>query len=180
MVAAHSLTYTIASLAAGANAIIVYQAMANDHALVGIGAVMTNLSAVTATGLTETIYASYTMATEDFADVSIVKSMSPNPVVDGGVLTYGFTLYNYGNMDATNVVLTDTFTPAPAVPLSVTVDGAPVAATEYTYVAGLFTLPGVGATLTLTVPAATFTQNPATGVITTSPGVMNITVSGTI
>ncbi len=180
VVAAHSLTYTIASLAAGANAIIVYQATANDYALPETGDVMTNVSAITATGLTETIYASYTMATEDFANISIVKCMSPDPVVDGGVLTYGFTLYNYGNMDATNVILTDTFSPAPASPLTVTVDGVTVAATEYTYVAGLLTLPGLGATLTLTVPAATFTQDPVTGLITTSPGVMNITVSGTI
>ena len=179
VVAAHSMTYTIAALAAGANAIIMYKAVVNDYALADLGGVMSNLSAVTATGLTETIYATYTMVTEDFADVRIVKCMSPDPVTDGNILTYSFTLYNYGNMDATNVVLTDTFSPAPT-GISVTVDGTPVAATEYDYVAGVFTLPGATATITLTVPAATFTQDPATGLITTSPGTMDITVSGTI
>ena len=41
------------------------------------------------------------------ADVSVVKTASPNPVAPGGVLTYTIVVSNAGPADAENVVLTD-------------------------------------------------------------------------
>lgn len=106
--------------------------------------------------------------------------MSPDPVTDGGVLTCSFTLQNYGNIDATDVVLTDTFDPAPAT-ITVTVDGDPVAPAEYDYTTGVITAPiDTAPTLSITIPAATFTQDPATGAVTTDPGTVHITVAGAL
>ena len=53
-----------------------------------------------------------------------------------------------------------------------------VLGTDYTYdtLSGEFsTLPGA-----ITIPAATYEVNPETGIVTTTPGVATLTVSGTV
>ena len=57
--------------------------------------------------------------------------------------------------------------------------GQTVASTDYTYENGLLTLP-TGNNYEMTVPAATVTQDPVTGVNTVVPGTLLITVTGTI
>jgi hypothetical protein len=59
------------------------------------------------------------------------------------------------------------------------VNGVTVPAPDYTYAGGLLTLP-TGGVYEMTVPAATVTEDPATGVVTVTPGVLVITVTGTI
>lgn len=46
------------------------------------------------------------------ADVSVVKSATPNPVAPGGVITYTLSVANAGPNDAQNVVLTDSIPPS--------------------------------------------------------------------
>lgn len=111
--------------------------------------------------------------------MSIVKDMSPSTITDGSTITYTFTLYNYGNTAATDVVLRDAFNPAPG-NLSVSINGTAVPSSGYTYTAGVLTLPDTGAATTLTVPAATFTQDTTTGVVSVTPGVTTVVVTGTI
>ena len=150
-VSATGVTFTIPTLAAGA----------------------------TATGIADASTASHTINAADYADVSIVKDMSPSTITDGSTITYTFTLYNYGNTAATDVVLSDAFNPAPG-NLSVSINGTAVPSSDYTYTAGVLTLPDTGAATTLTVPAATFTQNTTTGVVSVTPGVTTVVVTGTI
>lgn len=45
------------------------------------------------------------------ADISVVKTASPNPVAPGGLLTYTLVVSNAGPANAQNVVLTDTIPP---------------------------------------------------------------------
>ena len=77
-----------------------------------------------------------------------------------------------------NVTITDTFNPVLR-NISVTYNGnAWTETTNYTYneTTGAFaTVAGL-----ITVPAATFAQNAATGVITTTPGTAVVTVTGNI
>ena len=79
---------------------------------------------------------------------------------------------------AAGIVVTDTFTPRLS-NLTATLNGtALVLNTDYTYdeTTGEFaTVAG-----RITVPAATFITNPATGTISTDPGVTTLTISGTI
>ena len=52
------------------------------------------------------------------ADLSLTKSDSPDPVLEGELLTYSLTAHNSGPQDATGVSLTDTL------PAGVTFDSA--------------------------------------------------------
>lgn len=96
--------------------------------------------------------------------LTISKSLSPTTVTENGQITYTFIIQNLGNTPATaadNVAITDTFNPV-LDPISVAFNGT--AWTEdkhYTYSnqTGAFaTVPGQ-----ITVPAATFSKDPATG-----------------
>ena len=76
------------------------------------------------------------------------------------------------------MIVTDTFNPI-LNPISVTYNGATwTEGVNYTYseTTGEFaTLPGQ-----ITVPAATYTQDPESGIITETPGFAIITVTGTV
>ena len=174
----NGVVFVIPTLAPGANALVVYPADVNSFAPLTEGSAIVNTATVTAQGITTPVSATNTITVEDYANITIVKEMSPDPVSDGDVLTYTFTIRNFGNTPATDVVLTDNFGPAPA-SITVTVGGEIVPATDYTYENGLLTLP-TGEELSMTVPAATVTQDPATGEVTVTPGTLVITVSGTI
>jgi hypothetical protein len=96
-------------------------------------------------------------------------------------VTYTFIIQNTGNtavVATDDLVVADNFTPVLR-NLVVTINGREVnEGIAYTYDAetGAFTTLG-GA---LPVPAATFTRDPITGIITTTPGVTILTVTGTI
>ncbi len=175
---ANGVTFTIDSLAPGANANVVYNAIVNDFAPLTDASTINNTVSVTAAGILTPVTATETTTVENYADVRIQKDMSPDPVSDGDLITYTFTLTNDGNTAATDVVLTDTFNPAPA-NITVSVDGVVVPAANYTYTGGVLTLPAGGA-YDITVPAATVTTDPTTGVVTRTPGTVVITVAGTI
>jgi uncharacterized repeat protein (TIGR01451 family) len=170
--------FTIDSLAPDSNANIVYNALVNGFAPLTEGSTITNTVSVRATGIVTPVTADETITVEDYADVRIQKDMSPDPVSDGDMLTYTFIITNYGNTDATNVVLTDAFDPAPG-DITVSVEGDVIPSEDYTYAGGVLTLPTGGGTM-LAVPAATVTTDPTTGEVTLVPGTLVITVMGTI
>ena len=175
---AGSLIFTLPSIPAGANAVIIYKAALTSEAPLTSGSTVTNTATFTSPTL-GTAEKSNTITVENYARLNIVKSMSPNPVVGGGQLTYTFNVYNYGNDAATDVVLTDVFSPAPT-DIAVTVNGTAVSAENYTYTGGTLTLPAAGSSYEITVPAATFTTDTTTGAVTASPGVTVVEVTGTI
>lgn len=171
------ITFTIPNLAAGASAMIIYQAMVNEYAPLSTGSAIENTVTIGAAGLSEAVTATATVPVEDYADLRITKVMTPNPVTDGATLTNTFTINNYGNTPATNVVLSDAFFLAPN-PITVTVDGATVDPQDYTYVDGTLTLPAAASSYSLTIPAADIVQNATTGEVTVNPGVVTIVVAG--
>ena len=164
--------FTIPEIPANTDALLVYQATVNSFAPLAVGSEITNTVSI---GDTEPLIASATVPVAQYADVTIEKEMTPNPITDGGTLSMTFTIENRGNVEATDLSLTDDL-PLSLSDLAVTVNGAP--STDFTLDASKFTLPS-GTQGTLSVPAATFTQD-ETGAICVNPGVLTIEVSGTV
>ncbi len=172
------LVFTIASLPAGATANIVYNARINEFAPLDLGSTIVNTATISADAECVDGTASATVTVQGGADISVLKQMSPNPVVCGDTLTYSIQIFNYGNAAAENVQITDVFNPAPE-NITVTRNGVPVPATDYTYENGVLTVPADTANPD-TVPAATYMRNPETGEVTVTPGLVEYIITGTI
>ena len=177
IVGPNSVSFNLGSVGSGENAMVIYRARVNDYVLPSPVGSITNTAVVTADGIAETATASATIDFGNFADVSIIKTMTPDPVSTGELITYNFSLYNYGNTPANNVVLTDQFSPAPTIS-SVTINGNPVPPFEYNYIGGELTLPASDR-LQITIPPASYSQD-ARGFVTKIPGVVTVTVTGTV
>lgn len=168
------------SVPAGGNAIIIYEASVNQNAPLDSGAQITNTATITGGGITP-ITVEATITAQSAPLLNITKSVSPVPVTENGTLTYTFVIQNFGNMDAsaaTGAVITDTFDPVLS-NLTVTFNGtAWTDPTEYTY----DETTGVFATVAgeITVPAATYTQDPVSGAWVANPGVSTLVITGTI
>ena len=169
------------SVPAGGNAILIYEADTNQFAPLGEDDEITNTVTVTGAGVTPPLTASETVTPSVEPRLTVTKGISPTSVAENGRLTYTFTIQNTGNVPAAatdDVVLTDTFNPILS-DLTVTLNGEVLTeGVDYTYdeTTGQFaTVPG-----RITVPAATITQNPATGVWAITPGVSTLIVTGTV
>ena len=169
------------NIPAGGNATLIYQATVNQFAPLDTSGSITNTATIAGTGITNDIQVSETITTADTALLTISKSLSPTTVTENGQITYTFIIQNLGNtaaVTADNVTITDTFNPI-LNPIAVSFNGNTWnATTNYTYndLTGAFaTIPGQ-----ITVPAATYTQDPATGAWTVNPGVSTLTVTGTV
>jgi len=164
---------------AGGVATVVYAAETNSFAPLGDAASIVNTAVVSGTGISD-IIVTETITPENTADLTISKSLNPTTVTENGQLTYTFVIQNTGNeavVATDNAIVTDTFNPALNI-TSVTFNGtAWTSPANYTYTEAT----GVFATNAgqITVPAATYTQNPD-GTWTIQPGVSVLTVTGTI
>ena len=175
------LTITGVSVPASGDAFLVYQARVNEFASPAVGAVITNTATISGTGLPAPIEAQETVTSLSEAFLTIGKTLNPTTVSEGDRLTYTFVIQNFGNTPVVatdNATVTDTFDPI-LTDLVVTFNGVTwTEGVEYTYdeATGAFaTVPS-----NITVPAATYTQNPTTGAWTVVPGVRTLVVVGTV
>ena len=175
------LVFSGISVPAGGDAVLVYQARANSFANPAAGSTIVNTVTVTGDGISTPITASETVDAAAAAALTISKSITPVQVVDNDRVTYTFVIQNSGNepvVATDNAAITDLFDPI-LTNLAVTFNGAPwTEGVQYTYdeTTGLFsTVPSQ-----ITVPAATYTQDPVTGAYTVNPGIATLVVTGTI
>lgn len=175
------LTVTGITVPAGGNVTLVYAAEVNRFAPLDLEGGITNEVSVSGGGLSSPITAEETVNAAITPILAITKSLNPTSVVENGRITYTFVIENYGSRAAVttdNVTITDLFEPI-LENITVTFNGTAWTEPEnYTYneTTGLFTtVPGE-----ITVPAATFTRDPATGAVTVTPGVAILTVTGNI
>ena len=168
------------SVPAGGNVTIVYEAETNAFAPLLAESEITNTVTVSGGGITP-VTAKETVIAESGPKLTITKSVSPVPVTENGTLTYTFLIQNTGNTaatPATGVVVTDTFDPVLS-NIAVSFNGttwAEPANYSYNETTGeLVTQRGQ-----VTVPAASFTQDAATGAWTATPGVITLIVTGIV
>ena len=173
------LTFSGITVPAGDNALIIYQARVNDFAPLGVDGEITNTA--TATSGTENVTASETITASLAPMLTITKGIEPATVTENGQLTYTFIIQNYGNTAAIatdDLVITDNFDPI-LENITASYNGVLWSeGTDYTYdqATGLFrTVEG-----SITVPAATYTQDPVTGEWNVTPGTAVVTVNGTV
>lgn len=169
------------NIPAGGDAVLVYQARANQFADPGVDGTIENTVTMTGAGLTAPITAAAIANATQAPSLSIDKSISPTQVVDNDRVTYTFVIRNTGNtpVEATeNATITDVLDPI-LTDLVVTYNGANwTQGTQYSYdvSTGRFaTLPGQ-----LAVPAATYAQDTVTGAYIVNPGSATLTITGTI
>ena len=174
------LTISGINIPAGGNATIVYRATVNGFAPLVAGSEITNTLTVTGGGIINPVTASETISSNDSAELTITKAVSPSTVTENGQLTYTFVIENSGNTEAVstdNLVVSDTFNPILG-SITVVYDGTVwELGTNYTYneTTGEFaTVAGQ-----ITVPAATYSTDPS-GAVTVTPGSVTLTVSGTV
>ena len=174
------LSVTGLSVPAGGNALLIYEASVNNYAPLTVGSTITNTATASGSGISAPVSATETITAGQQAVLTISKSLSPTVVTENGQLTYTFIIENTGNTPAIatdNIVVTDIFDPVLS-PISAAFNGtAWTEGTNYTYndTTGEFaTIAGE-----ITVPAATYTQNPD-GTWTIVPGVSTLTVTGTV
>lgn len=175
------LVFSCVSVPAGGNAILVYDATVNAFAPPGTGGSIINTATVTGLGIGESVTASAEIGARSGPVLSISKSVSPSAVAENEQLTYTFIIENRGNEAAVatdNLVVTDLFSPILR-NLSVTLDGVTLSEpADYTYneASGLFTT----VQSRITVPAATYVQNPVSGAWSFTPGTATLRVTGTV
>ena len=181
VVAGPPLVISGINLPGTSDAVLVYQARANEYSNPAADGTITNTVTVTAQGLGTPVTASETVEVNVLPTLSILKSISPSQVVDNDRVTYTFVIQNTGNqalIGTDNATVSDLFDPVLSA-LVVTFNGtAWTEGVEYTYdaVSGLFTTVAGQ----ITVPAATYTQDPVTGAYTLTPGTSTLIVTGTI
>ena len=175
------LVFSNITVPAGGDTVIVYQAQANAFANPAVGGSIDNTVTVTGDGLSAPITATETVVANAAPLLTISKSITPSQVVDNDRVTYTFVIQNSGNQAVVatdDAAITDTFDPI-LTALTVTFDGAAwTQGVQYNYneATGLFaTVPGQ-----ILVPAATYVQDPVTGVYTATPGIATLVVTGTI
>lgn len=173
------LTFRGIDVPAGGNAMLIYTAAVNSFAPPAPASSITNTVTVSGVSLQNPITAQETVFVRNTSDLSITKSLFPLTVPGDGQITYTFIIQNSGNTKTDmndELVLSDNFNPRLS-NLTVTYNGNEwEEGVQYTYnqTTGEFvTLPGA-----LSVPAATFLQDPATCEWETDPGTVMLVVSG--
>ena len=165
----------------GSDAVLIYQARANQYAPPTADGVITNTATITGDGLSAPVIATETVNSATTPILTISKSITPSQVVDNDRVTYTFVIQNSGNQAVVatdNAAISDVFDPV-LTALAVNLDGVSwTEGVQYNYIeaTGLFTtVPGQ-----ITVPAAIYTQDPVTGAYSVTPGITTLTVTGTI
>ena len=180
VVAGPPLSITGISIPADANVQIYYEASVNGFAPLAEGSIIDNEVTLSDAGGAIATATATVPALVD-ANLTIAKAICPAVVVDNGELTYTFVIQNSGNADVVatdDVIVTDVFDPILS-NITVTFNGTVwTEGVNYTYNAATGEFASIAGQIT--VPAATYTQDSVTGVITTSPGVSVITITGTV
>ena len=168
------------SVPAGGDVLLIYEAAVTAYAPLAAESQITNTATASGGGIATPISDDETVTAAQQASLTISKSLCPAVVTENGQITYTFVIENTGNTAAIatdNVAVSDTFAPI-LNPISVSFNGAAwTEGVNYNY----DTTTGAFSTVAgqITVPAASYTQNPD-GTWAVTPGVSTLVVTGTV
>ncbi len=175
------LTVQDLTVPAMSTALLFYETEVTSYAPMGDGASITNTATISGCGIPAPLSVSATLSVSDAPFLVLSKSLCPLSVRENSQLTYTFVVQNIGASPALseeNITVTDVLSPVLS-NLTVTYnDTLWQCGVEYTYdeESGLFaSLSGQ-----ITVPGATFSQNPVTGTFDMTPGVATLRITGTV
>lgn len=172
------LTITGINVPANGNVLLIYTAEVNQYAPQGVTGILRNTATITGPGITTPITVTAAAAADTAPNLNVIKAINPTTVVENEPLTYTFTIQNIGATGTTaqdDVTLRDEFDP-PLTIQTVTLNGQPLTeGRDYTYDGGVFTT-----TTPILVPAATYTQDATTGLVSVQPGLATLVVTGTL
>ena len=180
VIAGPPLVFSGINLPGGSDAVLVYQATANEFANPNADGTINNAVTVTGTGITP-VTATETVIALAAPSLTISKSITPSQVVDNDRVTYTLVIQNLGNqpvLATDDTVVSDLFDPI-LTDITVSFNGdAWTEGVQYSYdeATGSFTTNPSQ----ITVPAAIYTQAPVTGEYTVTPGISTIIITGTI
>lgn len=179
LVSEQPLSFSGITVPANGNAMLIYEAKANEFAPLSAQSTITNEVSVTAPSISTPLTAQASVTVSEEPILSISKGLSPTTVTANSEITYTFILQNSGNtaaLAADNIVIADTFDPILS-NISVAVNGTTLPVASYTYneTTGEFSTTA-GA---ISVPAATYGRT-TDGRVTVTPGVTTVTITGTI
>lgn len=169
------------TIPANGTAMIIYEVNTTAFAPLEVSDTIENEAIISGGGIATELRITETIETKDTQELTITKAIHPVPVTDNQELTYTFIIQNSGNTEAAaaqNVVINDIFSPI-LTDISAKFEGTDwVEDTDYTYnsTTGEFT----SVAGHITVPAATYSQDPVVGNWIIDPGVSVLTVKGTI
>lgn len=181
VVAGPPLVFSGINLPGNSDAVLIYQATVNGFANPNADGVIDNTVTVSGGGLTSEITAVASVPVTVAPVLSISKSITPSQVVDNDRVTYTFIIQNTGNqavLATDNAAISDIFDPI-LTALTVMFNGTAWSeGIQYSYdeTTGDFSTNNGQ----ITVPAATYIQDPTTGEYTVTPGTSTLIVTGTI
>jgi len=172
-----NLVFNIERIPEKSSALLIYKTKTNEYSPLASNSEITNRITVSAPNLKDSIESICKIKVRDEADIKIIKNMSPNPAFPGEKINYSFSLYNYGNIPANNVILNDVFEPSLNIK-SVFLNSKEVSNSDYSYNSGNFAFPSQNSELSISISSAEFIQDSISGLISIKPGMITITVSG--
>jgi uncharacterized repeat protein (TIGR01451 family) len=181
VVAGPPLVFSGINLPGNSDAVLIYQATVNGFANPNADGVIDNTVTISGGGLTSEITAIASVPVTVAPVLSISKSITPSQVVDNDRVTYTFIIQNTGNqavIATDNAAISDIFDPI-LTALTVMFNGTAWSeGIQYSYdeTTGDFSTNNGQ----ITVPAATYIQDPTTGEYTVTPGTSTLIVTGTI
>lgn len=171
------LVFDIEAIPEKSSALLLFKTKTNEFSNLTSNSEISNKITVSTPNLKNSIECVCNIKVRDEADIKIIKNMSPNPAFPGEKINYSFSLYNYGNIPATNVVLNDIFEPSLNIK-SVFLNSKQVSSTDYLYSNGNFIFPSQDSKLTFSISEADFIQDSINGLFSIKPGIVTVDIIG--
>ncbi len=171
------IIFDVISIPPTSTALLFYAVKVTDKAPLKSKSFIENKTLITSSLSEKSFEASHTINVRDNAEIRIIKRIKTSKIISGGGIGYELLIYNYGNTDATNVAIKDTLIPEISA-VKITINSRQLDLGDFSYCAGTLQIPSYGTKTAISVPAATFTHDEASGRVNVTPGYTEIAIEG--